>query len=100
MGLRNRIGTDIVFEKYDWSYVKSKPNSDRVSTVHDTLLEYWIDSRHYIPLIFFFFPKLAWKYSNIDMVVAAPALAELRLVSVFARIPPPTTHHPPPPTLT
>ena len=33
----------------------------------------------------------------IDMVVAAQALAELRLVSVFARIPPPTTaHHPPP----
>ena len=29
---------------------------------------------------------------NIDMVVAAQALAELRLVSVFARIPPTTTH--------
>ena len=29
---------------------------------------------------------------GIDMVVAARALAELRLVSVFARIPPPTTH--------
>ena len=44
----NLTGTDIVFEKYDWSSVKSKPNSDRVSTVHDTLLEYWIDSRQYI----------------------------------------------------
>ena len=33
--------------------------------------------------------------SNIDMVVEAPALAELQLVSVFAHIPPPT-HHPPP----
>ena len=33
----------------------------------------------------------------IDMVVAAQALAELQLVSVFARIPP-TTH--PPPTTT
>ena len=53
------------FEKYDWSSFKSKPNSDRVSTVHDTFLENWIDSRQYIPLIFFFFPKLAWKYSNI-----------------------------------
>ena len=32
----------------------------------------------------------------IDMVVAARALAELRLVSVFARIPPTTTTtHPP-----
>ena len=36
---------------------------------------------------------------RIDMVVAARALAELRLVSVFALIPPPPTHHPPP-TLT
>ena len=35
---------------------------------------------------------------KIDMVVAARALAELRLVTVFALIPPPT--HPPPPTLT
>ena len=32
----------------------------------------------------------------IDMVVAARALAELRLVSVFACIPPTTHHHPPP----
>ena len=32
----------------------------------------------------------------IDMVVAARALAELRLVSVFALIPPTTHHHPPP----
>ena len=33
--------------------------------------------------------------NQIDMVVAALALAELRLVSVFALIPPPpTTHHP------
>ena len=30
----------------------------------------------------------------IDMVVAARALAELRLVSVFARIPPTHHHHP------
>ena len=35
--------------------------------------------------------------NEIDMVVAARALAELRLVSVFALIPP-TTTHPPPPT--
>ena len=34
------------------------------------------------------------KYNHIDMVVAARAQAELRLVSVFALIPPP----PPPPT--
>ena len=34
-------------------------------------------------------------FFGIDMVVAARALAELRLVSVFARIPP---THPPPPT--
>ena len=32
--------------------------------------------------------------AEIDMVVEAPAPAELRLVSVFARIPPPTHHHP------
>ena len=32
---------------------------------------------------------------QIDMVVAARALAELRLVSVFALIPPTTTTHPP-----
>ena len=40
-----------------------------------------------------------YKYKDsrvfIDMVVAARALAELRLVSVFASIPPTTTHHPP-----
>ena len=33
---------------------------------------------------------------TVDMVVAARALAELRLVSVFALIPPTTHHHPPP----
>ena len=34
------------------------------------------------------------KNFNIDMVVEAPALAELQLVSVFAHIPPPITTHP------
>ena len=39
-------------------------------------------------------PGISLRRDIIDMVVAARALAELRLVSVFARIPPTTTTHP------
>ena len=46
------------------------------------------------------FPQHIFCTVIIDMVVAARALAELRLVSVFARIPPTHHHPPPPPTLT
>ena len=42
------------------------------------------------------FLRTALIFGLIDMVVAARALAELRLVSVFALIPPTTHHHPPP----
>ena len=48
----------------------------------------------YLEDVFLFCPVLSNVFILIDMVVAARALAELRLVSVFARIPPTTTTHP------
>ena len=48
-----------------------------------------------IYIFIFLLVKYNKTHCLVDMVVAARALAELRLVSVFARIPP---THPPPPT--